>query len=196
MEQFLSKGELNKFYENYEESSVVVTLFLMTATCGLYLINWLYIRNKDFAKYDENAPDTNRGAVLTLILPILWIFITWTLDNLIFHNSELFAMIKTIGWLTLMMLILKYFYDFCITFSRFTRSNELAWYYSLFPGLIFYVLVPLTFWYETIFVWYTYPFLFFTVVGISAMQAKLNSEKNIFDIREGEGKFYQRGRIA
>ena len=196
MDQILSKGDLNKFYDDYERSSSILTLFFMTITFGLYIINWLYLTNKIFSKYDENAPNQNRGAVLTVIFPTVWLIFAWMMDNIGFANSELFAMVKTIGWLTIMMLILKYFYDFCLTFSRFTRSNELVWYYSLFPGMIFYVLVPLTFWYESLFVWFSYPFLFFTTIGIAAMQAKLNTEKDIFDIKEGEGKFYERGRIA
>jgi hypothetical protein len=195
MDQILTKGELNRYYENYIYSSSVWTLLFMSLTAGIYIINWLYLTNKEFEKFDENAPDSNRGAALTLIIPVSWLVLAWIGDNLGLGNNELFRMVKTIGWLTIVMMILKYMYDFCTTFSRFTRSNELIWYYALFPGMIFYVLAPLVIWYDSLFVWFTYPFLFFTIVAVSSMQAKLNAEKNLFDIKEGEGEFYRKGRI-
>ena len=166
----LDYKSINSYFTSFKPSSPFLLLLLMFLTAGLYLINWIYFKNREFENYDEDAPDSKRGAVLLLIFPFTWFGLVWLFKTYLFSTDLVFVTsIELVGWLFIMFLMLQYIYDFCDTYSRFTKTKSLIWYICIFPGFVSLILVPLKF-------PYALPLLFFTIIAIPAMQAKLNKE--------------------
>lgn len=188
MKYQLSYETLKSYYRNFKPSSPVIIQFLMIFTLGLYLINWVYTKNREFEDYSDEAPDSKRGAVLMLIFPFSWMLIIWIMNELILPNSEDFMEVLNVaGWCFIMFMILQYLYEFCYLYGQITRTEGLIWYYTIFPGFLALILLPLGF-------WYTIPLLFFPVVSIPAMQAKLNYESERMVLQRESVEYYRHGR--
>jgi hypothetical protein len=160
-------------YKNFKElyvelkpmsSSLVLGLIIITF--GFYIINWIYQRNVDFLKFDSDAPDPKRGALLLFVIPVSWFIIMKVLINLLFDNI-FFRILENLGWLLILLLILKYLFDFSIVFGEITKTFGFFWFIFLslgFLGLFFGVLFNKYFFILTIFL-----FIF-----IPAMQEEIN----------------------
>ncbi len=179
---------LKEYYRNFEPYSPTKTQILMICTLGLYLISWVYQKNKEFEEFYDDSPDSNRGAVLMLVFPFAWLLIIWVFKAVIFVDSiEFLTTLSVIGWIFIMFMILEYLYEFCLAYGQFTRTNGLVWYYTIFPGFLALILVVLGF-------WYTLPLLFFPYMTIPAMQAKLNYESTRYGLNYLKNEFYRHER--
>lgn len=158
------------FFKEFKETNPSLVLGLIVISLGLYIINWIFVRNKDFETLDEDAPDSKRGAIIMMIIPFSWFFIIYVLKYVIFkHPPLIIEIMEIVGWGIIIFLLLKYIFDFCHSFSKLTRTSHLFWFGFFLLGFIgiistflfkFYYLSPLT---------------FFLIITIPAMQAELNS---------------------
>ncbi len=143
----------NHFYDYHEEKKGIQILGLILITIGMYIIKWIYEKNKEFEILDPDAPDSQRGAVLVFIMPFIWVSILYVLGYLLdFKDNLLFQIFEILGSLLLYFLILKYLLDFCFTFGRITKTHGFLWFipvaFGTFGvwGIIFqiYYLMPLS----------------------------------------------------
>jgi len=181
-----SKEKLRYFFSDYEEKNSKILLLYIIFSFSFYIIYWIYNTNKNLLEIDENAPDPNRAITVLLIIPILWFLITYCikkfflktgeylltiswnrdLNNFQIENFSL-GIIELLIWFLIILLIIKYFYDFCFSFGNFTKTNPLTWYVFLSSeifGIFFLLLgfIPL------------FTLVFFTIITIPAMQEKMN----------------------
>lgn len=174
----------SNFYKDFRETNPGLVFGLILISLGFYIINWLYMKNKEFELIDSEAPDSNRGAIIMMIFPFAWFFILFILKTLIFEKSNLYLnLIGILGWIVVIFLIMKYLFDFCISFGKITKTNGIYWYlFFILPA----VGVILAF-----FGYYYFLFLlFFLLVVIPAMQAELNSFFQKFHIKKENNIFY------
>ncbi len=174
----------SKFYKQYHQISPSLILGLTIITLGLYIINWLYLRNKEFETLDTEAPDSNRGAIIMMIFPFAWFFIMQVLRTLIFTKENLaIEIINIVGWGIIFFLILKYLLDFCISFGRVTQTQGFFWFFLFFLGIVGIICF--------LFDLYLLGLLFiFVILSIPAMQAELNSRFSRYAIKKENNIFY------
>jgi hypothetical protein len=122
-------------YVELKPMSSALVLGLIIISLGFYIINWIYLRNKDFEKLDKFAPDSNRGAMVMFVIPMLWYLIDLSFKKMIFRNSDLYLVISGIIWFFVLFLILKYLYDFTYSFGRITRTWPSVWFIPFAIGL-------------------------------------------------------------
>ena len=171
------------FYHDFKEIGPPLVLGLIIISLGLYIIAWLYSNNKDFVKVDKHAPDPLRGVIIMIVLPFAWFFITTILKVLIFGTHWIFMIFEYFVWLLLLILILVYLFDFCVSFSRITRTHALFWYIFYVIGII--GLISIVFgWY------YSIPLTFFIIIVVPAMQAEINSFFKRYAIKKEKNIFY------
>jgi len=174
-------SKLGEFYKNYEERNPAYVLGLIIISLGLYVITWIYNVNNNLELLDDDAPESLRGALLMVILPFFWLFLTSFLH--LFFDSLVFEAIKLIVYILLYFLFLNYLFDFCIAFSHITRSKPLVWFLPLFLGSLgifgYYlqlVIVSLL--------------LIILLLMIPAMQAELNKMFHKLTIKKNNTTFY------
>lgn len=169
----LSLKELEFFYEDYEKELPFFVLVKIIFSCGLYLVWWIYKINQKLEKVDEMAPDTRRGLVILYVFPPLIIFILFVLEYLIGLAPNFLMIINVLFWSLAIFLSLKYIYDFCNIFGKWTSSNGLIWYLFIYPGYFSIILYFFDF-------YYALPLIFFTIIAIPGMQAFLNIKERKF----------------
>ena len=174
----------NDFFKEFRETSPALILGLIIVTLGLFIINWIFLRNREFDKLDKNAPNPNRGAVIMMILPFGWFFILQVLKELIFGYENLFiGIFEIVGYFLILFLLLKYLLEFCLTFGRITNTHGIFWFLLFLVGVIgligiifeFYPVATLT---------------IFLLLVIPVMQSELNSHFSRFTIRKKNNVFY------
>ncbi len=184
----LSENSIENFFENYVGSNSVIILLYILFSLSFYIIYWLYITNKDLSEIDENAPDPNRAISVLLIIPSLFFLLSFILKKYIFHfsNSVLlgiswnfkymnidsnfehfYGVIEFIIWVLIIMLILKYFFDFSISFAKVTKTEFIIWYVFLASEVFGFVFLLFG-------NYFFFIISFFTIIAIPAMQEKLN----------------------
>jgi len=172
------------FYKDYKETNPTLVLGLIIISFGLYIINWIYLRNREFELINSNAPDSNRGAVILMILPFIWFFIYMLLKYLFFRDSYLILkIIELVGLGFITTLILKYLYDFCNTFGLITKTSGFGWFIFYLLGIIGIISIVFKFYYLS-------PLVFFLMIIIPAMQSELNSHFSRFAMKKKGKIFY------
>lgn len=173
-----------EFYKEFREGNPYLIMGLIIITFGLYIINWIYLRNREFEILDKYAPDSKRGAVILMIIPFLLFFIMQILKVFFFgYENSFLEVIEIILWTLVSFLILKYLFDFCLTFGRVTRTSGIFWFTMFFLGFI--GLVGIVF----KFIW-TIPLIFFTVIVVPAMQGQMNVFFKRFCMRKEKILYY------
>ncbi|MFW5705215.1 MAG: hypothetical protein ACOCXG_05230 [Nanoarchaeota archaeon] len=174
----------SNFYKDFRETNPALVLGLIIISLGFYVIDWIFLRNKEFEEIDKHAPDSKRGAILLMIIPFMWFFIMIVLKHIIFSpKSPFLGIVEISGWLLIIFLILKYLYDFCISFGFITKTNGAIWFLFFLP------IVP-----AGIGALLGYPIflilLFLPAIVIPAMQAELNTTFNKITIKKKYDIFY------
>jgi hypothetical protein len=123
MEIDFSKKE--EFYRDYEKIGPWLVLGLFIISAGLYTFYWIHSKNKEFEIIDTEAPDSKRGAVIMMLLPFLWFFITYGIN--FFTSNKYIQIIMVTGYFLVFFLMIKYTYDFCSSFGRITNTNAFGW---------------------------------------------------------------------
>ncbi len=180
----MADSNIKNFYRDFHESNPALILGLMIISFGLYLVNWIYLRNREFEALDDLAPDANRGAIILMILPFIWFFFIQILKKLFSLDSNLFVSIMEIlGWGFITFLVLKYFLDFSLSYGRITQTNGIIWFFGFLLGIVGI--------YAVAFKWYYLSFLliFFFLI-IPAMQAELNVHYKRITIKKERSIFY------
>lgn len=174
-----------EFYETFEQKNPLVVMFLMVISLGLYMINWIYMMNKQLAQIDPQAPDYNRGAFVIMIIPLTWYFITFILTKLFFGgtlNTPVQLLFYFI-WIIIFMLILKYLSDFANSFSKMAKTPPFIWF--LFTSVGFMGLLGLAAGLTLLM-----PFIGFLLITIPAMQAEMNTYCRRFAIKRRKNVYY------
>ena len=184
MKSRVSTANLPEFYKDYVETNPSLVLGLSLLTGSLYLINWVYVKNRELEKLDDYAPDPNRGAILMMVLPFSWFFITFILKSLIFTSgNSLFSTIEVVVYILIYLLNLKYLFDFCISFGKITRTRGFFWFLFFLIGTGGIISTAFSFYYLT-------PLLLFLILAAPAMQAELNISYHRFNMKKEKTLFY------
>jgi len=175
------------FFTEFKEENSVIILAYILASFTLYVIYWLYQINLKLLEVDDDAPNPNRAISVLLILPSIWFLITYFFKRFILNvepshlltiywdknlsnfslSTGIIGIVEFVGWLLIIILILKYFYDFSVSYGRISKSPFLIWYIFLSSevfGFIFFLLG----------IDILYILSFVTIIGIPAMQERLN----------------------
>jgi hypothetical protein len=173
----------SNFYKNFHETNPALILGLTIVSFGFYVIYWIFLRNRDFEELDKNAPDSKRAVAILMVLPFAWFFITKAIHNLFGLINTITRTIEVMGWLVILFLLLKYLFDFCISYGRITRTIGVVWFIFFIP------IVPASIGY---FFWEKWFLLFLipTLVAISVMQAELNSKFKRITFRKEEVRYF------
>lgn len=175
---------LPEYFKDFHETKPSLVMGLTILSLGFYIINWIYLRNKDFEQLDDDAPLATRGAILLMVLPFSWFFILQILKNLIFSpNNLIIGIIEIVGFGIILFLILKYLFDFCNTFGKITKTTGLIWFIPFFVGLIGLIALVFNF-------IYLIPLLFFLFIVTPAMQGELNKTFHRIDMKKADNRFY------
>ncbi len=175
----------SNFYKEFRETNPALILGLILISFGFYIINWIYVKNREFSEIDPEAPDSNRGAAILMIIPFSYFFILFVFKKLIFGYDNLyFKYVEFFGWILVIFFIMKYLFDFCITFGKITRTNGLYWF--IFFIIPLFGIIPALFFN---FYWFL-PLVFFLFIVIPAMQAELNTFIKKFNIKKESNLFY------
>ncbi len=159
------------FYSGILEDNPTRILFLTIITLGLYSIKWIYDINKEFLKYDDETPEPLRGLVIFFVMPFFWTCMHLFFKRFLFPESIIVKWMIIGGWLFIMILSLKFFWDFCKVYGKFTNTKSLLWYLTFYPGY-FGVAFGLLEIYNTI------HFIIFPIITIAVMQLVLNNSGN------------------
>ena len=151
-----------QFSREFEQTNPALTLGLIFITLSIYAPMWIYSRNKEFEKIDKDAPHSLRGLSLMLLIPFGWLFTIFIIRKLIFDNLAT-QILEIVVWGCILALIIKYLFEFCLSFGRITGTNGLYWF----------LLLPLF------------------IIIIPSMQAELNSHFNRLILRKQATGFYK-----
>ena len=125
------------FYKDFRQTNPALILGLIIISFGFYVINWIYLKNRDFESIDNLAPDSNRGAIIMMVIPFSWFFIIFIFKKLIFPSFNIFlGIFEIIGWGFVTFLLLKYFLDFSLSFGRITKTKGIIWFLGFFSGVL------------------------------------------------------------
>lgn len=142
----------------------------MILTAGLYGLRWIYNLNIIMERFDENAPDSSRGAYVLVLIPLFWYLVTFFFNSVTPLNFQYVTdIIAIVGWTFITFLTLKYLYDFCMSYARFTWTNGFFWYLMIYIG---YYSVILAFFNVTT----TLFLIAFPMISIPLMQDILNKK--------------------
>ena len=170
----ITESDLDFFYEKYEVNYPAIILFKIIITFGLYVIWWFYKMNIKLEEVDGDAPSSKRGVIILLFLIPGFEGVLFVLEKLVFINAQnLLFIVTAIGWSLVIFLSLKYIYDFCDCFGKWTASSGLFWYLAIYPGYFSIILYFYHF-------YYALPLLFFSIITVPAMQAFLNIKERKF----------------
>lgn len=160
--------KLEYFFVDYDKQNPIIILLFMVLSFGFYFVKWIYDTNKKLEEIDDEVPDSNRAAIIMLIMPLTWLGIITILKNVVTENLKMLIItFEILGWSFIIFLSLKYTYDFCLSFGNLTRSDGLTWYIFIYPGYLSLILLTINF-------YYTLPLYLFTFSAIPAMQAVMN----------------------
>lgn len=202
----ISDKDREYFFESYENIIFPPKiLFLMLISFSSYLIYWIYKTNKDFLILENNydIPQPERAISVLIILPSIWFLTIYSIKKFIFHIDNNFLLkiywdsniifykstlqilgyIEIIIWILILFLILKYFYDFSLFFGDLTKTNFFTWYIFLSSqvfGFIFLLLRE----------YGLFSLIFFSIICIPAMQAKLNNMYEKYQVLERKNNYY------
>ena len=151
------------YFKEFRSMNPSLVFGLIIISFGLYMISWLYTRNREFELLDRYAPDAARGTAVLFLLPLSWLMIVFTIKNIIGFQNLFIDILEIVVWVGLIFLVLKYFLDFCLSFGRITGTTGIYW---------FFVCI----------------FLF---IAIPAMQSELNSHFERMDMRRKSNTFYR-----
>ena len=174
------KSHLTKDF-SIENSMLILGITIITL--GLYTIYWFYLKNKELEHLDKQAPDSNRGFILMSILPLSWFFIINVIKKLIPKNIVL-IIFENIIWLIILLLILKYIYDFCISFGQITKTKGIAWF------IPFIITIFSLYLYFLLRINYFLLFILMLFIIIPFMQQELNKLYLHFSFKKDKHKFY------
>lgn len=176
--------KLPEYYKDFTETKPSLVMGLTIISFGFYIINWIYLRNKEFEILSEHAPESKRGAVLMMVLPLFWFFFIQILKNIFFSNENVvIGILEIVGFGIIFFLILKYIFDFCETFGQITKSPGIIWFIPFFLGVIGIIGIIFKF-------YYTLPLLFFLFIVTPAMQAELNKNFHKIAMKKQDNNFY------
>ena len=160
----------------------IEVLGLIIITFGIYLIEWFYKRTEEFTYIDRFSPNPQRAATVLFIIPLGWLIISKIIKKLIF-TGIIGEIIEIIGWGLILFLIIKFIFDFCISFGRITKTNGIYWFLILLTGTIGIIC--------TILQIYILSILTISIIlTIPAMQLELNSHFNKMTIKKNSNIFY------
>lgn len=199
-------SNLEDFFKEYKEKNSILILLYVLISFTLYVIYWLYKMNLDLLKVDEDAPNNNRAISVLVILPSLWFLICYFFKKFIFHlnsnyllkiafSSNLYhfsffnfsiGFIEFFGWLLIIFLILKYFYDFSVSFGKVTKSQAMVWYVFLSSEVFGFIFI--LFGIKLLLI-----LSFFTIISVPAMQEKMNFEAHKYKILSQKKLDYEYG---
>lgn len=172
----VSNNPIHSFYENYKKRNPVLILFLMVITASLYLIWWIFSLDKVLQKCNVKSPSSSKWVLYVLIFPLFLGMGFYFFENYFYQNTIIEG-IKIILFYIIIILQLKFLYDFCVSLGTITVTNPLWWYYSMFFWILSIVLI----YFQS---YYTLIFMFFPITAIPAMQAFLNKRFEIFHDKE------------
>ena len=167
----------------YSEISPQLVFGLILITLGLYSLHWIYERNKELAQFDSSAPEPSRGAVLMMVFPFIWFFLITFLKLIFSYTNFVIAIIELIGYLLIVILITKYLFDFCSSFSLVTRSHFSLWFILFLFGIVGVIGISINMYFLGISL-----LIFF--IGVAAMQAELNSFYKRHSIKHEKTNYY------
>ncbi len=105
-----------------EPMNPALVLGLSIVTVGLFLPFWIYLKNREFETInEEEAPHSVRAIILLFILPLVWLFISQILPKIL----------DIVGFAIVLVLVLKYLFDFCEFYSQLTKTHFFI-YFTLF----------------------------------------------------------------
>lgn len=165
----VSRDVYGDFYLGFEEKSFLKLVFLMIFSLGFYFINWIYLMNVKFKKYDvPYSPNPNWGLKFMFLVPFVWLISLGVLKNYILVGQKhILFWVDVVGWIIIMIMMLEYLYRFCKCFANFTDTNAFIWYLFLWVGFFPLVLVPFS-------KWFFLPLLIFPLFTVPFMQLELN----------------------
>lgn len=200
--------DLVNFFYTMKDKSPVTLLFYMVISLGTYLIFWLYDMNKKLLELESDGPNPDFVFLNTVSLPAIWFLFTYFIKVLFFNLrfeflfqyysdfskidfspfGYLFGIIEILGWIFIIVLILRYFFDFCYTFAKITKTDTFTWFVFL-SGELFAIIFLILGYYGLVI------FAFFTLITIPAMQDKLNMLSLKFSLYSEKMSYYQLGKI-
>lgn len=178
-----SQHFLEYFFSDYQRQNVLLVLLYLVLTGGVFALFWIYYHNRKLEQIDNDAPNSKRGAVILFFIPVFLTLVFFFIKTIFLPDFLGIRILEVILWSVVILLTLKYFYEFCVSFAKFTMTTPLAWYFFLYLGYSSFILALFEFYYGLF-------GLFFLFVGIMAMQEivnvicyKVNSrkEKNRFN---------------
>lgn len=123
MEIDFSKKE--EFYKEYNVIGAWLTLGLMIVSAGLYTFIWVYSINKDLEIIDSEAPNPLRGIVILVGFPLFWLLVSIGINLLIKKFYVNIGLL--VGFILIILLMIKYMYDFTSSFARVTGTKKITW---------------------------------------------------------------------
>jgi hypothetical protein len=181
------KEKQDSFLRHVERDSPVKLLFAMIFSLTLYSIYWMQKTNIILEYHDEDAPESGRALLILVIFPLIWATISLSLLFL-FKNNIIVTWLNLIGWLIIMILSLKYVYDFFESFGKMTGSFGLFWYFLFYPGYFSLILLFFK-------IYVTLPLIICTILTIPAMQEYLNYKFEKVSQRDANARFNQKARV-
>ena len=178
MDSHNSRAQIDELFKKHHETSPAIVMWFILLSAGLYIINWIYLRNKEIEEIDESAPEPRRGAVVLILLPFGWYLIMYVIKSLSGEISLLLGIMEIVVWGLIIFLIYNYLWDFCYSFATLTKTGVFLWFGLFLCGGVGIISTFFEFYYLT-------PLIFFTVIAIPAMQAELGTiAKNKFSKRK------------
>ena len=184
----LNLNDLEYFFEDYKREIPILVLIKIIFSFGIYIFVWIYKMNQQLERVDEMAPDSRRGFFILFLIPIVIFVISIVIEKLFQLPNYTIATYNAIFWSINIFLSLKYIYDFCESFGKWTGSNGLFWYLVIYPGYFSVILYFLDF-------LYVLPLLFFTIIAIPSMQGFLNIKEIKFRAMFERDQFNKKSRV-
>jgi hypothetical protein len=150
-----------------------LVLGLSIVTVGLFLPFWIYLKNREFEEIsEENAPHSARAIILLFVLPLSWSFISALLPKVV----------GITGFAIILVMVLKYLFDFCEFYSLLTKTNFFI-YFTLFTtgALGLYLML-----FNKAFVIVSIAFFF----AVPLMQQELNMLYKTYTLKREKKNFY------
>ncbi|MEC8339646.1 MAG: hypothetical protein VXZ40_03395 [Nanoarchaeota archaeon] len=150
-----------------------LVLGLSLVTVGLFLPFWIYLKNREFETLcEEEAPHSARGIILLFVLPLLWLFISQIMPK----------SIAIVGFAIILVLVLKYLFDFCEFYSQLTKTHFFI-YFTLFTTGVLGLYLTL---FNTAFIVISLAFF----LAVPLMQQELNMLYKTLTLKREKKNFY------
>ncbi len=179
------------FYSNLTQINTFYLFFLIIITLGFYFIDWLYTNNKVFEILDSDAPDKERTFFVIFLIPVTWFLVNYFAKILGLLNNAV-RITSYIGWFLIVVLIIKYLYDFTASFGKITETYGTFWFLVvLIPFLIGTLLMTLLSVKTSLpFILCYLIFLIISSVGVLALQAEINLLIDKIHLKKETNLFY------